>query len=80
MKKYDTYKNKIVPKIFQVLASYSPYFHQLFFGPFKEAATGRYVITEPKFNSFATLISLLDPNILNREKINRKNGITFLFT
>ena len=67
-----------MPKIFQVLAGYSPYFHRFFFGPFKEAATGRFEIIEPKVEVLATVISLLDPNIRNRVKIDRENGITFL--
>ena len=61
--------------IFQVLTSYSPYFHQLFFGPFKEAATGHFEIIEPKADSLATLISLLDPNSRDCEMIDIENGI-----
>jgi len=63
--------------IFKVLTAYSPYFEKFFYGPFKEAASGHYEITEPKAEALVTLISIVTGGFDNK-KINKDNGITFL--
>ena len=67
----------IISKIFQILVGYSPYFDRLFYGPFKEATTGRYVITEPKAEALVTLISIAAS--CDFKMINKNNGIYYIF-
>ena len=59
------------------MAGYSPYFEKLFYGPFKEATLGHYVIIEPKADALVTLISIVTCGF-DLKRINKENGITFL--
>jgi len=60
------------------LAASSPYFLQLFFGPYKENATGHFEMVEPKVDALKTLIALLNPyNESNATKVD-KNNVTDL--
>ena len=59
------------------MAGYSAFFEKLFYGPFKEAITGQFEITEPKAEALIALISIVAN--FDYKKINKDNGITFCF-
>jgi len=44
-----------------LLAAISPFFHTLFFGPFAERKSNRFVLIEPRLDTLKTMFALLDP-------------------
>jgi len=44
-----------------LLAAISTFFHTLFFGPFAERKSNRFVLIEPRLDTLKTMFALLDP-------------------